>query len=132
MSGEFHPLRVIDTRNEIGGMAKTVMLEVPTPLAQVFRWRAGQHLSFRFDFNGEEVRRSYSISSSPVSGEPLRITVKRVESGLVSNHINDTIETGDVLQVMPPFGGFCLDAGETQRRTHYFLAPAAVSRRFTP
>ena len=121
MSGEFHPLRVIDTRSEIGGMAKTVMLEVPTSLADVFRWRAGQHLSFRFDFDGEEVRRSYSISSSPVSGEPLRITVKRVEDGLVSNHINDTIKTGDVLQVMPPFGGFCLDAGEAQRRTHYFF-----------
>ncbi len=67
------------------------------------------------------MRRSYSISASPVTGEPLRITVKRVEGGLVSNHVNDGVEKGDVLQVMPPFGGFCLDPGETQRRTHYFF-----------
>ena len=121
MSGEFHPLSVIDTRSEIGGMAKTVMLDVPASLADLFRWQAGQHLSLRFNLDGQDVRRSYSISSSPVSGEPLRITVKRVEGGLVNNHINDTVEKGDVLHVMPPFGGFCLDPSENRRRTHYFF-----------
>ncbi|MCL6283549.1 2Fe-2S iron-sulfur cluster-binding protein [Ruegeria sp. 2012CJ41-6] len=118
---DFHPLTVLDTRNEIGGMAKTVMFDVPDALRNTFAWRAGQHLSFRFSVNGEEQRRSYSISSSPFSGDPLRITVKRVGGGVISNHINDNVQKGDVIDVMPPFGGFCLDPGATARRTHYFF-----------
>ncbi|MEX0318740.1 MAG: 2Fe-2S iron-sulfur cluster-binding protein [Ruegeria sp.] len=117
----FHPLTVLDTSEEIGGMARTVMFDVPDALRETFAWRPGQHLSFRFMVNGEEQRRSYSISSSPFTGDPLRITVKRVRDGVVSNHINDNVRKGDVIDVMPPFGGFCLDPGATARRTHYFF-----------
>lgn len=118
---DFHPLTVLDTRTEIGGMAKTLMFDVPEALRETFAWRPGQHLSLRFLVNGNEQRRSYSISSSPFTGDPLRITVKRVEGGVISNHINDTVQKGDVIDVMPPFGGFCLDPGATARRTHYFF-----------
>ena len=117
-----HPLRVLGTRDQLGGLAKTVMFDVTDDLRDTFAWRPGQHLSFRFDINGAEHRRSYSISSSPHTGEPLRITVKRVKGGIISNHINDAVQKGDVIDVMPPFGGFCLDPGPTLRRTHYFFA----------
>ncbi len=118
---DFHPLTVLDTREEIGGMAKTVMFDVPANLQEEFLWRPGQHLSFRFMVNGDEQRRSYSISSSPYTGAPLRITVKRVKEGIVSNHINDRVKQGDVIEVMPPNGSFCLDPRESERRTHYFF-----------
>ena len=121
MTRDFHRLVVSDTRDEIGGLAKSVMFEVPPALKSTFTWRAGQHLTLRFTLDGQEVRRSYSISSSPVSGDPLRITVKRVKNGLLSNHINDRVKPGDVIDVMPPFGRFCLDTGATERRTHYFF-----------
>lgn len=121
MSRDFQPLTVLDTREEIGGMAKTVMFDVPDALRETFQWRAGQHLSFRFMVNGEEQRRSYSISSSPFTGNPLRITVKRVKDGRVSNFINDTVKKGDVIEVMPANGSFCLDPSDTARRTHYFF-----------
>lgn len=121
MTLNFHPLTVLDTREEIGGLAKTVMFDVPDTLRDTFAWRPGQHLSFRLVLNGEEHRRSYSISSSPFTGDPLRITVKRVKGGLVSNHINDNVKTGEVIDVMPPFGGFCLDPDQRGRRTHYFF-----------
>ncbi|WP_120499068.1 ferredoxin--NADP reductase [Roseovarius sp. EL26] len=118
---DFHQLNVLDTRTEIGGHAKTVMFEVPSHLRETFAWQPGQHLSFRFNIDGEEVRRSYSISSSPDTGEPLRITVKRVKGGLISNHINDTVKAGDVIDVMPPFGGFTLAGSDNARCTHYFF-----------
>lgn len=118
---DFHPLTVLDTREEIGGLAKTVMFDVPEALRETFAWRPGQHLSFRFTVNGEEQRRSYSISSSPFTGDPLRITVKRVKDGTVSNHINDNVRKGQKIDVMPPFGGFCLDPDAKVRRTHYFF-----------
>lgn len=120
-SRNFHKLTVLDTREEIGGMAKTVMFDVPTHLRDTFAWRPGQHLSLRFVINDEEQRRSYSISSSPFTGDPVRITVKRVKDGQVSNYINDTVHKGDVIEVMPPFGHFCLNPGKTARRTHYFF-----------
>ncbi|MDA7966494.1 2Fe-2S iron-sulfur cluster-binding protein [Ruegeria sp.] len=118
---DFHPLTVLNTREELGGLAKTIMFDVPDGLRETFAWRPGQHLSFRFTIDGEEQRRSYSISSSPFTDQPLRITVKRVRNGVVSNHINDSVKKGDVIDVMPPFGGFCLDPGATARRTHYFF-----------
>lgn len=117
---EFHKLQVLDTHHPIAD-AKSVKFDVPDALTETFRWRAGQHITLRFNLNGEEVRRSYTISSSPVSGNPLRITVKRVKDGLVSNHINDNVKAGDWIDVMSPFGGFCLDPDRTLRRTHYFF-----------
>lgn len=121
MTRDFHPLTVLDIREEIGGLAKTVMFAVPDTLQDTFAWRPGQHLSFRFSIDGKEQRRSYSISSSPFTGDPLRITVKRVKGGVVSNHISDKVTKGDVIDVLPPFGGFCLDPKQGARRTHYFF-----------
>ena len=121
MTADFHTLRVRETREEIGGRAKSITLDVPVDLKETFAWRPGQHVTVRFGLNGEDIRRSYSISSSPFSDDGLRITVKRVKDGLVSNHINDTVDAGDTLDVMSPFGGFCLDPGDTQRRTYYFF-----------
>lgn len=115
----FHALKVLETREEIGGAAKSVAFDVPKTLRKMFHWRPGQHLSLRFVLDGEEHRRSYSISSAP--GTPLRITVKRVEGGRISNYINDHIQPGDVIEVMPPFGSFCLDPAALERRTHYFI-----------
>lgn len=121
MRSDFHSLRVAATRDEIGGAATSVMFDVPRELVDTFRWRPGQHVTLRFTLDGTELRRSYSISSSPLSGEPLRITVKRVDGGVVSNHIADTITAGDMIEVMPPFGGFRLDPQSVLRRTHYFF-----------
>ena len=120
MSGEFHRLRVLETRAETKD-ATSVIFETPTALRELFRWRAGQHITLRFVIDGGEARRSYSISDTPIEGGPLRITVKRVEGGLVSNHINERVSTGDMLDVMPPFGSFCLDPAPRARRTYYFF-----------
>lgn len=120
MKTRFHRLWVAETRQETAA-ATSVHFEVPEPLREVFRWRPGQHLTLRFQLGGEEVRRSYSISSSPFTSEAPRITVKRVPGGLVSNHINDSVKVGIEIEVMPPFGGFCLDPVASGHRTHYFF-----------
>ena len=117
---EFYKLRVMKTQTPIRS-AKSLLFDIPDALKEVFRWQAGQRVTLRFVLNGKEVRRSYNISSSPVSGGPLRITVKRVPDGLVSNYINDHIKAGAEVDVMPPFGRFCLDTIDWERRTHYFF-----------
>lgn len=120
MDDGFHQLRVLDTCAETE-QATSFRFAVPPDLSGTFRWRSGQHLTLRFWIDGVEVRRSYSISDTPSSGDLLRITVKRVEGGLVSNHVNDRIAAGDIVDVMPPFGGFCLEPEPISRRTYYFF-----------
>lgn len=117
----FYPLTVAKTTERIGGLAKTVEFAVPDELADIFTWQAGQHITVKFDIEGEEVRRSYTISASPHTKENLQITVKRVKDGLVSNHINDALVEGAVVEVMPPFGHFTLEPQEKVQRTHYFI-----------
>jgi ring-1,2-phenylacetyl-CoA epoxidase subunit PaaE len=71
MSDGYAPLTVLNTRKEIGGLAKTVTFDAPQ-----LSWIAGQHLPIRLMINGEEVRRSYSISAAPETNDGLRISVK--------------------------------------------------------
>ena len=116
---DFQTLRVAAVTSEIEGAATSVSFDVPPGLAETFAWRAGQHLTLRFHLDGSEHRRSYTISNPP--GAALRITVKRVHKGVVSNHVGDALKPGDLVEIMPPFGRFRLDPGATARRTHYFF-----------
>ena len=120
MKGEFHRLRVLKARAETKD-ATSLSFHVPPPLEKTFSWRPGQHLTVRFRIDGVERRRPYSISESPFGGGRLRVTVKRIRGGLVSNHINRNVVSGDVVDVMPPFGEFYLDPDVRRRRTLYFF-----------
>lgn len=117
---EFHSLRVLERRAETRD-ATSLSFQVPQPLRERFRWRAGQHVTVRFHLEGIEMRRPYSISETPFGDRPLRITVKRIHRGLVSNHINQNVIAGSVIDVSQPFGGFCLDPDTRNRRTYYFF-----------
>ena len=65
---------------------------------------AGQFLTLAFDFNGRQVRRSYSFSSSPVVDEPIAITVKRVDNGEISRLLHHRTAVGDTIDVLPAQG----------------------------
>ncbi|MGH1484030.1 MAG: FAD-binding oxidoreductase [Geminicoccales bacterium] len=120
MNQDFHKLKIAAVETETK-TAKSIRFDVPVELEATFQWQPGQHVTLRFRLNGEEVRRSYSISSSPFGQGDLRVTVKRVKGGLVSNHINDHLKPGDQVDVMSPFGGFYLDPAPKARRTYYFF-----------
>ncbi len=101
---EFHPLRVAELER-LTSEAVAVTFEVPSDLADDYGFTPGQHLTLRTEVDGEEVRRSYSICSPPSDGR-LRVAVKRIEGGLFSDHANDGLAVGDVLEVMTPAGRF--------------------------
>jgi ring-1,2-phenylacetyl-CoA epoxidase subunit PaaE len=92
------------------GDAVAVTFEVPDELAETFAFKAGQYLTLRQDVEGIEERRSYSICA-PVGAAP-RIGVRRVEGGLFSAELVDSLKPGDTLEVLPPLGKFtpALDA----------------------
>jgi ferredoxin-NADP reductase len=72
-------------------------------------YEPGQFLTFVFrSFSGKEERRSYSISSTPILGEPLRITVKRITNGAYSRKLFDEAKEGDNLYATGTSGYFVL------------------------
>lgn len=73
------------------------------------KYKAGQFLILKFNINGKEEKRAYSFSSCPFTDNFLRITVKKIKNGLISNHIFDTIEEGDKIEVEPPMGSFLVE-----------------------
>jgi glycine betaine catabolism B len=88
--------------------AKTFRLVGENPL--LFSYRPGQFITFILNINGQEVKRSYSMSSSPSRPHLLEVTIKRVPGGLVSNWFCDTVKLGDHLTVKGPAGKFtCFD-----------------------
>ena len=119
MNPDFFSLKVAEVLPEIKGKATSVTFDLPANLAEAFRWQAGQHVTLRFHLNGKEQRRSYTISNPP--GAPLRVTVKRVTKGLISNHIGDHLKPGDLVDLMPPFGQFSLKAGSVEQTNTLFL-----------
>jgi len=70
----------------------------------------GQFVRLGATINGEQVWRSFTISSSPTQANRLDITIKRNESGVLSKHLLDTISGGNKLSVRGPYGNFYLDA----------------------
>ena len=72
-----------------------------------YDFKSGQYITIEHSIDGESIRRSYSISSSPKNG--VEIGVKLVENGLMSTFLTKELNEGDVLQVMPPTGDFILD-----------------------
>ena len=113
---QFHELTVTDIHRTIKD-AVAVTLRPPAGEEETFRFTQGQYLTFRRDFNGEELRRCYSICAG-VDEDRLRIGVKRVEGGAFSNWINDNLKVGDRLQAMPPMGRFFTPLDKDARR-HY-------------
>ncbi len=103
MSVEFHPLAV--TVRPETDEAVSLTFTVPPALRDVFRHTPGQHLVLRAELGGEDVRRSYSISTSPASGA-LRVGIKRIPDGLFSTWATSELRDGDVVEVMAPIGEF--------------------------
>lgn len=123
MSVTFHPLRVKSVRRETPECV-SVSFELPEALREEFRFRHGQYLTFRKKINNEEVRRSYSICSSPQDNE-LRVAIKQVDEGLFSTYINTELKKGDLLEVMAPQGLFTSETNPDHE--HNYVAFAAGS-----
>lgn len=106
---EYHRLAVVDVVDETAD-TRSFVLEIPAGLESAFRYRAGQFCTFRAKIDGEEVVRSYSMSSSPDTDDRFTTTVKRVPGGRMSNWMNDTLAPGSTVDVMRPTGLFVLRA----------------------
>jgi ring-1,2-phenylacetyl-CoA epoxidase subunit PaaE len=101
---QFYPLTVTGIRRDTRD-AVVVTLAPPADAADAFQFIQGQYLTFRRRFDGEEMRRSYSICAGVDDGI-LRVGVKRVEGGWFSTFMNEELKVGDTLEAMAPMGNF--------------------------
>ncbi|MGE4063781.1 MAG: 1,2-phenylacetyl-CoA epoxidase subunit PaaE [Rhodospirillaceae bacterium] len=120
MSVGFHQLKIADVRRETSD-AVSILFQVPEELKEKFQFRPGQHLTFKVDLNGEEVRRNYSVCAAPHENE-LRIAVKEVPRGRFSTWANREIKAGHVLDVMPPHGSFTWTFEKGAKRRYLLLS----------
>jgi ring-1,2-phenylacetyl-CoA epoxidase subunit PaaE len=123
MSIHFHPLRIKEIRQETNDCISLVF-DIPAELTANFKFKQGQSLTMRTTLNNEEVRRTYSICSSPMDNE-WRVAIKKVDGGVFSNYAHTKLKTGDILEVMPPVGSFFTELNPSHSK--HYLAFAAGS-----
>ncbi len=79
-------------------------------------YKSGQFLTLIVPVQGKEVRRAYSLCSSPFVDQDLVVTVKRVDNGLISNWLPDNLKAGSKLKVMEPMGQFTTEYKKENKR----------------
>ncbi|MEM0517559.1 MULTISPECIES: ferredoxin--NADP reductase [Aequorivita] len=102
-----HTLTVSEVKKETPNSV-SIAFTIPEKLKDTFAFKAGQYITIKYNKDGKELRRAYSICSSPKSGI-LKVGVKKVEKGAFSAYANSKLKAGDTLQVMPPTGKFILE-----------------------
>ena len=112
----FHDLTVTDIHKTIRDAVVVTLAPNPDEAA-AFDFAQGQYLTFRRDFDGQELRRSYSICAGKDDGL-LQVGIKRVDGGAFSTWANEALAVGDTLQAMPPMGAFHVDLAPDSAR-HY-------------
>jgi ring-1,2-phenylacetyl-CoA epoxidase subunit PaaE len=120
MSLHFQKLTVSDIRKETADCV-SIAFTVPDDLTSQFQFKEGQYITLRSNINGEDIRRSYSICSSPLEKE-LRIAVKKVPNGIFSTYANEQLTKGDILEVMPPIGKFNIELDATHNGNYVAFA----------
>lgn len=123
---KFHVVRIKEVKRETPDCV-SVAFDIPHELKDDYRYIQGQSVTLRRFFEGEDVRRSYSICSSPFDNE-LRVAIKQVENGLFSTYANQNFKAGDEVDLMTPTGHFYtpLDAAN---KKHYvaFAAGSGIT-----
>ncbi|MEQ8423107.1 MAG: ferredoxin--NADP reductase [Cyclobacteriaceae bacterium] len=86
------------------------------PEGNKINYKSGQFLTLIAPIDGKDVRRAYSLCSSPFVNDDLAVTVKRVDNGLMSNHLPDNLKIGDKVKIMEPMGQFVTEYDSTKKR----------------
>lgn len=121
----FHPLTVKQIKH-LTPSSVAITFEVPKELKQTFAFVPGQYITIKKEIKGKELRRAYSISSSP-KRDYITIGVKKVDKGGFSHFANTQLKVGDVLEVMPPEGRFVFKSTSEQKNVAAFAAGSGIT-----
>ena len=117
----FHSLTVKEVTRETADCV-SIAFQIPAHLSSEFTYLQGQYITFKLNIAGQEIRRSYSVCSSPLTDEDLRVAVKKVKEGKGSTFLNDQLKAGDVLEVMTPMGNFNTPMNASNKKEYILFA----------
>lgn len=124
---QFHTLNIKDITRQTD-QCVSITFDVPNHLKEEYKFKAGQYITLKTDIEGKEVRRDYSLCTSPSSGN-LTVAVKEVENGTFSKYANQALKVGDTLDVAQPQGRFTFTPDTSKTRT---IAAFAAGSGITP
>lgn len=116
----FHSLIIKAIKKETSD-AVSIEFDLPSNLKNDFQFKSGQFLTLKATINGEDVRRSYSLCSTPAS-ETLKVVVKQIPNGVFSNFANTELKVGDAVEVGAPSGTFYIETGADNSKTYCLVA----------
>ena len=117
---DFHALTIQDITRETE-QAVSITFGVPDALKETYSFKAGQYITIKTDIDGKEVRRAYSLCSTPQSGN-LKVAVKEVEGGTFSVLANNKLTVGQSLEVHPPEGKFIVEPNSENAKDYAAFA----------
>lgn len=120
MAEQFHALTVAEIVPETAE-ANAIRFDIPHALEAAFAFKAGQHVTLRATIDGAEVRRNYSLCVAPHEGD-FKIAIKRINGGVFSNWVAETLKPGDRLDVMTPHGSFTVPISSGQAKRYVAFA----------
>lgn len=85
-------------------------------------YKPGQFLTIHVPIDKVVHKRAYSFSSNPFTDKDLKITIKRVEKGLVSNYVHDYLKIGDKIEVDNPAGSFYIEPKNDAQKQYVLFA----------
>lgn len=109
----YHNLTV---KNIVQETKDAITIVFSQPKGAAIKYRSGQFLTLIVPIEGKEIRRAYSLCSSPFVDSDLAVTIKRVENGLMSNYLPDHLKGGDTIKVMEPMGQFVTEYKKDNKR----------------
>jgi ring-1,2-phenylacetyl-CoA epoxidase subunit PaaE len=122
----FYKLQIKEVTKETESSV-SVVFNIPLELKPNFEYIAGQYINLKLKLDGEELRRAYSICSSPNSGE-LRIAIKAIKNGTFSKFANTDLKVGDLIEVGTPEGKFTFEPKpEAQKNYAAFVAGSGIT-----
>lgn len=123
---DFYKLTIKEVKRETPE-AISVAFNVPESLQDFYKFTAGQYVNLKLVLDGQEIRRAYSICSSPNSGE-LRISIKALANGFFSVFANKELAAGQLIEVGTPEGRFTFESKSTRRKTYgAFVAGSGIT-----
>lgn len=123
MATHFHILTIDAVQKETPECI-SIVFQVPEALRETYNFKQGQNITLKTILDGQEIRRSYSICSSPFENE-LRVAIKAVDAGKFSSWANSQLKKGDIVEVLPPTGRFFTELDPAHKKQ--YLAFAAGS-----
>jgi ring-1,2-phenylacetyl-CoA epoxidase subunit PaaE len=117
----FHSLTVKEVTRETADCV-SIAFQIPAHLSNEFKYLQGQYITFKLNIGGQEIRRSYSVCSCPLTDPDIRVAVKKVKDGKGSTFLNDSVKAGDNLDVMAPMGNFYTTMDATNRKEYILFA----------